>query len=294
MTAPHLVPRFDCEAVRDLAPLYAVGALEPGEAAGIRAHLDACDDPHAEILEAAATTAALLETVEPAEPPAGLKARLMAAAEADLREGRHPSVAAGPGTADGPARVAVPAPSPGAVPGPLPSASVTPLERERARRRPSLAWLAVAAALIVAIGLGGWNMALRGQLADAQAYQAGVDAALDLAAEPGSVSAVLVTADGAAAGLGVVGGDGAVRLALRGLTPTTGTQVYTAWGIAGDVAPVPLGDVTVGADGLAVGTGLSPVAEPGMILALTLEPTAGATAPTLPIVASGVTSRPAG
>ena len=37
--------------------------------------------------------AALLEGVEPVEPPEGLRTRLLAAAEADLREGRHPSTA---------------------------------------------------------------------------------------------------------------------------------------------------------------------------------------------------------
>ena len=97
-------PVLDHEAVRDLAGLYALGALEPDEAAAVREHLAACALGHPEIDEAGAVAGALLETVEPVEPPAALKGRLMAAAEADLREGRHPSVAAvrgGHGRTDG-------------------------------------------------------------------------------------------------------------------------------------------------------------------------------------------------
>lgn len=274
---------LDCDAVRDVAPLFVAGALEPAAAAAVREHLAGCDDPHPELLELGEAVTALLEAIEPAEPPAALKTRLLGDAEADLREGRHPSAAADRGSVAAP----VEAPSP-------PATGIVSLDRARDGRRPGLGWLAVAAALVVALGLGGWNLALRGQLADAQAYQAGVDAALDLAAQPGSVVALLVTADGASAGFGVVGGDGTVRLALRGLAPTSGTQVYTAWGIAGDAAPVPLADIRVGADGVALATGTSPATQPGMVLALTLEPTDGATAPTLPIVASGVAGAPPG
>jgi hypothetical protein len=108
------------------------------------------------------------------------------------------------------------------------------------------------------------------------------------------VTAVLATPGGESAGFAVLATDGTVRLALRGLAPTGGTQVYTAWGIAGDAVPVALADVTVGPGGAAVGGGTSPLAEPGMVVALTLEPTGGATSPTLPIVASGVAGDPAG
>ena len=42
---------------------------------------------------------------------------------------------------------------------------------------------------------------------------------------------------------------------MRGLAPTSGSQVYTAWAIEGDAAPVALGDFTVGADGARDGDG---------------------------------------
>jgi hypothetical protein len=288
MTTPR--DPIDCSAVRDLAPLVATGALEAVDAETVREHLAGCDDPHLELLDLGEAATALLETVEPVEPPAALKARLLSAAQADLREGRHPSTGvAAPGSA------AVPGGAPAAVTAPRPApATVIAIDHARVRRRPGLAWFATAAAVIVAVALGGWNLALRGQLADAEAYRAGVDATISLAAQPGSVTAVLVTETGVSAGFGVVGADGTVRLALRGLAPTNGTQVYTAWGIAGDAAPVALADIRVGAEGTATGVGSSPVSQAGMVLALTLEPAGGATAPTLPIIASGVAGIPAG
>jgi anti-sigma-K factor RskA len=81
---------------------------------------------------------------------------------------------------------------------------------------------------------------------------------------------------------------------VQGLPSTTGTQVYTAWAIEGDGAPVPIGEFTVAADGVATATAASPTSAPGAVLALTLEPSAGAATPTLPIIASGVTATPAG
>jgi anti-sigma-K factor RskA len=95
-------------------------------------------------------------------------------------------------------------------------------------------------------------------------------------------------------GLGVVAADGTVTLAMRGLAPTTGSQVYSAWSIGADGKPVSLGDFTVGSDGIAVVATKGPAAAPGAVLALTLEPVGGARAPSGPIVAKGVTAGAAG
>ena len=83
-----------CEEIRDLAPLFVTGALDPDEMDAVREHLAGCDDAHAELLELGEAATSLLETVEPADPPAELKSRLLAAAAADLESGRHPSTAA--------------------------------------------------------------------------------------------------------------------------------------------------------------------------------------------------------
>ena len=130
-----------------------------------------------------------------------------------------------------------------------------------------------------------WNVSLRNQLQSAEAYRAGVEAALQLAAAPGSSTALLTNEGGTVSGLGVVGADGQVLLAFRGLAPTSGSQVYAAWSIGEDGVPVNIGELTASADGTATGTAQG--AQAGDVIALTLEPAAGATAPTLPIVASG-------
>jgi hypothetical protein len=280
--------RLTCDEVRDFAPLFVTGALDPDESAAVHDHLATCPEPHPEIAQLGEAATALLETVEPVAPPAALKGRLLAAAAADLESGVHPAAR----------RVtpAVPAISTDSA-GPAVAAPPEPpidLASERTRRRPRLAWLVAVAAVIAVVALGASNIALRRDLDQAQAYQHGVDQALALAGQPGSVTALLAGEDGTAAGIAVIGSDGTTRITMRGLPATSGSQVYTAWSIEGDAAPVAVGDFTVGADGLATATGNAPSPTPGAVVAITLEPVAGATAPAGPIVAAGTTSAPPG
>ncbi len=132
--------------------------------------------------------------------------------------------------------------------------------------------------MIVAVALGGYALTLRGQLSDQEAYRQGVEQALALAAQPGSATAVIAGGEGATSGLGVIGANGTVELAVRGLAATPGREVYTAWAIGADGVPVSLGDFDVGGAGTGVATGSSPVTGPGTVIALTLEPQPGATA----------------
>ena len=283
------VPRtLTCDEVRDLAPLFVFDALEPDEMAAVREHLAGCSDAHLELLELGEAGTALLETVEPAEPPARLKASLLAAAEADLAEGRHPSSVAA-ALVDAPR---APESPPVAVAGS--SSNVVELADARSRRGSRIGWLVAVAAVIAVLMVGASNLALRRDLDAAQAYQDGVNQALDLAAKPGSTTALLSSEDGTVSGFAVVGADGTVRMTMKGLPATTGSQVYTTWAIVGDEAPIALGDFTVGADGVATATATSPTTAPGATLALTLEPNGGNTAPQGPVVAAGVTRDPAG
>jgi hypothetical protein len=285
-------PTLTCDEVRGLAPLFAADALDPDEMAAVREHLADCPDAHDELLAFGEAATALLETVEPLAPPPALKARLMAAAAADLASGAHPAshvVPASPIAAAAP----VVSPAPAAAPAPAVRQPVD-LAAERARRRSRLGWLVAAAAVIGVIALGGWNIALRQDLSAAQAYQQGVDQALALATQPGSVTAILASEDGSSSGLAVIGADGTTRITVRGLAPTSGSQVYTAWAIEGDTAPVAIGDFTVGADGLATATVTSPTSDPGAVIALTLEPVPGATVAAGPLVVAGTTRDPAG
>jgi anti-sigma-K factor RskA len=83
-------------------------------------------------------------------------------------------------------------------------------------------------------------------------------------------------------------------LAVRDLPPTTGNQVYETWVINGAEAPLAVGGFTVDANGTATFTTRPAPTQPGSVIALTLEPAAGNTAPMGPVVSSGVAPAPAG
>jgi anti-sigma-K factor RskA len=83
------------------------------------------------------------------------------------------------------------------------------------------------------------------------------------------------------------GADGTVVMALHGLTPTAGRQVYEAWVIVGKNAPVAIGGFTVHGDGTGVLRTSSPLAKAGAVLALTLEPLPDPVAPAGPVVSAG-------
>ena len=279
-----------CDEVRDLAAAFVLDALEQDASDAVRAHLASCEDPHAEIAELASVVPALLEAVPTVEPPAELKDRIIAAAAEDLRSGRvatgpepvTPPVAATPPTSIVPAtRTGLPT-----VPS-RPTVADRPAPAPRSPR-PAMSWaLGIAAVLTIAL-LGGWNLLLQGELGAARIYEQQVAAVLDVAGQPGSLTAVL-TAEGGdgPAGLAAVSSDGAVSLAMRKLAPTTGDEVYEAWVIGGDGVPVPLGSFEVGASGVAYFEGRGLPTEAGIILALTREPGPGATVPSSAPVAAG-------
>ena len=78
--------RLTCEQIRDLAPAFVLGALERDQEAAVRAHLASCREAHDEISELGSVVPYLAETLVPVEPPARLKAAILAAAAADLRQ----------------------------------------------------------------------------------------------------------------------------------------------------------------------------------------------------------------
>jgi anti-sigma-K factor RskA len=256
-----------CDEVRELAGSFVLGALPAAEADAVRAHLDTCEDAHAEIRELGGVLPVLNESVPVVEPPAGLKARIMSAAAAD------------------PAGQAVAAPAT-SEPTPFPTAA----ERDARRSRTSAGtWVLRIAAVLAIVLLGGWNLLLQGQLNAAKTYEQNVAAVLDVAAQPGSTTAVLTTAGGTGgSGLAAISASGQVTMAMQDLAPTSGSTVYTAWVIAGDGVPVPLGDFTVGNSGTGSLEASGAPATPGVVLALTLEPQPGAKTPTLPIISKGV------
>ena len=265
-----------CDDVRDLAAGFVLDALTPDEMAAVREHLATCPEAHEELAELAAALPVLAEAVPAVEPPAGLGARIRAAAEADLA-----------------ARSAAPeASAPVATAAATVTAFPTPAERETraADRRGTSAgsWLLRIAAVVAIVALGGWNLLLQNQLSSAQTYEQAVADVIDAAAQPGALTAVLTAEGGGGpSGLAAVSSSGEVTLAMQSLPATSGSQVYEAWVIAGDGVPVALGGFQVGSTGTASFQATGLPTDPGIVLALTLEPAPGATAPSSPAVSAG-------
>jgi anti-sigma factor RsiW len=260
------------EEALELAAAFVLGALEPEEEQAVREHLATCDLPHPEFAELGSVVPLLAESVRQVDPPARLRDRIMAAAARDLE-----AQAAG--------RAEVGRRAEPALPG---------VEREAARpRRPFTfarpAWALAAAAVIVIAALGVWNIRLQSDLSSAQAYRDRVDQVLSIARQPDSAVAILSGDQGQNTGLVAVARDGTAAMVLRGLPPTTGSQVYQAWVIVGSNAPVPVGALAY-SDGVGyLATNVGQVGA-GATVAFTREPGPGATKPTPPIVSSGVLS----
>jgi len=279
-------PDLTCDDVRELAASFVLGALDEEEADAVRAHVATCTDPHAELAALGSVLTVLAESVPVVQPPAELKGRILAAAAADLET----RAAASPATA-APTATTTPAtttPVTSETPTPTPFPSATERQQRAAARAGRGPWiLRIAAVLAIAL-LGGWNLLLQGQLGEARTYEQNVAAVLAVAGQPGSLTAVLTATGGQGpAGLAAVAGDGSVRIAMRELPATTGTQVYETWVIGGDGVPRALGGFRVGPTGVAYFEGGGVPAQDGIVLALTLEPGPGATAPSSAPVSLG-------
>ena len=259
----------------DLAAGYVLGALEPAEEVAVREHLATCSLPHPEFEELGGVAAVLLEDVELVEPPAALRDRIMDAARADLA-----------------ARGAQPQPpQPARTDGPPPAAFPSAAERDarRAARTRALDWALRIAAVIAIVAVGAWGLGLQRQLDAARQFDQAVAAVLDSAAQPGAQAVVLAPAQGKqGSGIAAVSANGTVTLAMRNLPPTSGGQVYATWVIVGESPPVPVGDFSVDANGTARFTTRPAPTPPGAIIALTLEPKAGNTAPEGEIYSTGI------
>jgi anti-sigma factor RsiW len=285
--ADHLVGGLHCADASDLAAAFVLGALDAAEMDGVRRHLAGCPESHAEFAELGSVVPALFETVDVVEPPAGLRDRILAPAAADTQVAADLQPAADVRRAAADERAVDRHRAPDRAPVP---------EARRRRgwlsgfRRPVWAGIAVAAALAL-VALGAWNVQLRDEIAGLTNYRNGVVTVLDEAAQPGARLAVLSVPDSATgpSGLAAISSTGTrVSLVMRDLAPTTGTEVYEAWVITGDNAPVPIGHFTVDASGSATFVTTAPSAgtAPAITVALSREPGPGATTPTT-VVALG-------
>jgi hypothetical protein len=252
----------------ELAAGYVLRALDPADEAAVREHLATCEEPHPEYEELGGAVPALLVDVPLVEPPAALRDRILDAARADL--------------------AARPQPLPTAPPS-APTVFPWTAGREiRGTTRTSrLDWALRIAAVIAVVALGAWGLGLQRQLDAARQFDQAVANVLDAAARPGAQAVVLSPAQGKQGeGIAAVAPDGTVTMAMRDLPATTGGQVYTTWVIVGTNAPIAVAEFTV-TDGIASVTTRPAQTPSGAVLAITLEPNAGNTAPKGPIVAAG-------
>jgi hypothetical protein len=242
-----------CEELEELVGALALNAALSEEVAAAREHLHTCARAHESVRELTATAALLALAAEPVEPPARLRESILAAARADRADADAPVVP----PADAPPDTVVevrprslrPRPAPPAPAPPPPPANVTPIRRERpgffSRALPG--WLAAAAVLVVAAGLGLWNLQLRQDVDDREAALADQRRALQamVRAGEGQIVELKGPPDGnGARGVALVSNKGGTSVLLTGLGRPTGGQVYQLWALRGDV-PIDLGEASV-------------------------------------------------
>ena len=268
-------PRMTHEEALELAGLYVLDALEPAEEAAVREHLASCPLSHAEFEALGGVVPALVEAelarLELVEPSARLRDRIMAAAAAD----RAPAAAVEPPT-----------------PVAFPSAAERTARAER-RRTSAFDWALRIAAVLAIVVSGAYALNVRGRLETARAFDQAVAAVVAAGSQPGAKTVVLAAQkDQHGAGIGAVGADGSVVLALRDLAATTGRQSYTAWVIVGKTAPLNVGDFLVDSSGVGSFTTKPADTPEGAVIAITLEPNPGNAAPGGPVVVAGQAAAP--
>ena len=249
--------------LRELAGPYALDILDAGERRAFERHLPTCAECQRAVADARAVAEGLAHLVEPVDPPAALRARVLEAA----------TVLSNP-----------PAPSSG-----RPSAGV-------------LAWALAAAASVAAIvsGLGWWNAADRlarteralqaarqtltateSRIADAQSVADRLTRELSVLSAPDVVRVELKGQPGAPAASGRVywsRSRGATFTAAN-LPPLDAGRVYQLWFVTAG-PPVSAALVSPDPDGRSATVMPSPAGVEPTAFALTVEPAGGSPGPT--------------
>ena len=260
------------DALRESTGLYALGALMPDEREAFEAHLVTCAECAAEVRAFSAVAGALAQAAPQVNPPASLRERILAA----------PGLARGTGLRLGPAGAR--------------SASA-------AGRAGKMPWLASAASLALAAGLGVHVLQLRDRIATlevrlreavlrADAGERQFADARRVLGEAQSRMAVLAAPD--VTRVDLAGQAAAPSAAARvfwsrsrglvfsgsNLPPAPPGRVYQIWFISGQT-PVSAGLVTPGAAGqLDAVLGVPADIPVPAVVAVTIEPAGGVLAPT--------------
>ncbi|HYF61521.1 MAG TPA: anti-sigma factor [Herpetosiphonaceae bacterium] len=253
------------EQLDELIDLYALGALEPDETQQVEDYLARSSHARALLAQSKRVTEALAWTPEQRDPPAGAYER--------FQQRMAPIVA----PADSPAagRPAAPRKAPA-----IPSF----WQRLRHALAPRRRWAGalMALLLIAAIGLGGWNLALRRDAGIARRAVAEHQELTALLANPATrLVALAPTGDPAGRTQVLVNlerDEG--YLVADGLAPLPAGRTYQLWMIA-DGVPASMGTFDVDAQGAAaiLMHGL-PAPGAANLLGITVEPSGGSAQPT--------------
>ena len=221
---------LDCAAVDELDAAYAIGALGAAERAAVEAHLASCPQPHTELRGMLGAGDVLAASVEPVPPPAALRDRVLATIAATPQE-----------------------PVPGAIDVVPTAAREQQVGASPRRGRPWLTWLSpgvarglAAAAVVAAIALGAWNVALQGTLASRDRELSAVAAAI------GGGQAAFRASGSAGAGYVVEDSTGHASLVVADLAAPGANRIYELWLIGADKTPVAVGTFAGSSSAVAV------------------------------------------
>jgi anti-sigma-K factor RskA len=255
------------EELRNSLGLYVLGALTPAERAEVQAHLATCEECAASVRALQASSSALALTVEPIEPPPHVRQQLLQ------------SIAA------------------------LPTANNT--RRGAVKQSTALPWLAAAASIVVALGLGGYAAQLRGhvrtlelqlntamlqlqsndrQMAQARLVVADAQRQLAVLAAPDVAHADLKGQPAApqASARAMWSRSRGLLFAVSNLPAAPAGRTYQLWVISGRLAPISDGWLfNTDTTGSVTTMFSTPVNMPApTAVAVTLEPAGGVPAPT--------------
>jgi anti-sigma-K factor RskA len=204
---------MDHAAVDELGAAYALGALEADEARAVRNHLATCTEPHAELRSLLGADLVLAMSLDPVEPSASLRERVMASIERTAQD---------------------------QAPVERPSAPAEP-----PRRGGWLDWLSprvarplAVAAVAALLAVGAWGVTLQAQLAER-------DQALRAVADAIAEGETAFRVDGTA-GRGYVvdtPGSGAA-LVVADLAALPADRIYELWLLDAAGTPVAVGTFT--------------------------------------------------
>lgn len=264
-----------CERVRELAPGFVLGALDAADMAAVHEHLIGCREPHPELRELGGVLPYLATSLEPVEPPARLRAAVIAAAQADLAA--HPRSAQTAERRVAAIRRSIPAPEPvsGGVVVSLASA-------RRSRRRRALAWVTRIAAAVAVVAVVGYGFGV------IREPGAGPSAgpSFDYKGQGTRYAGLTSQGTSQAAGLAVLKPSGHLYVYVNGLPPTTGDQVYMVW-VTAAKDTILAGYFTVNAQGDGSIQMDNVPRAASLWVQVCIEPNEHVTKPTGPTVASG-------